>query len=158
MRKEVISHAGLDLAQQSSGTWLDLDQIARVQVTSEDPRHPIDFALTSPDGRGWRAGGGGRQTIRLIFDRPQRLTRIRLRFEETESDRTQEFALHWSPDHQSPGREIVRQRWNFSPTGSTIEIEDYTVDLAGAVWLGLTIDPDVSLAEAVATLAEWRVA
>jgi len=37
--------------------------------------------------RGWRGADSGPQTIRLIFDRPQRLNRISLAFEETETER-----------------------------------------------------------------------
>jgi hypothetical protein len=40
----------------------------------------------------------GAQTILLIFDKPQRLTRISLVFEETETERIQEFVLRWSGD------------------------------------------------------------
>jgi hypothetical protein len=42
---------------------------------------------------GWRAAEFGAQIIRLIFDEPQRLERISLVFEETETERTQEFVL-----------------------------------------------------------------
>ena len=38
----------------------------------------------------------GAQTIRLIFDQPQKLKRISLVFEESETERTQEFVLRWS--------------------------------------------------------------
>jgi hypothetical protein len=65
------------------------------------------------------------QTIRLIFDEPQRLTRISLVFEETETERTQEFVLRWSPDGGRSFREIVRQQWNFSPPKTIREIEEY---------------------------------
>ena len=51
--------------------WLDLDQIAHVAVTSEDPQFPIESAFI-PGASGWRAGGRGEQTIRLTFDPPQR--------------------------------------------------------------------------------------
>ena len=37
------------------------------------------------------------------------------------------------PMAASPFREIVRQQWNFSPTGSTHEMEDYRVDLSDAI-------------------------
>src|ERR1700728_1844112 len=71
---------------------------------------------SSPRGpgemRGWRAADSGTQTIRLICDEPQRLTRISLVFEETGAERTPEFRLRGSPDG---GRSFVRQQWNFSP-------------------------------------------
>jgi hypothetical protein len=76
---------------------------------------------------------------------------------ETEAARTQEFSLRWRPEKDGRTREIVRQQWNFSPTGSTTEMEDYKVDLANVGILELIINPDVSQGEALATLAEWRI-
>jgi hypothetical protein len=52
----------------------------------------------------------------------------------------------------------VRQQWNFSPGGSTTEIEDYRVEVDRVAILELLINPDVSKGEAVATLTEWRIA
>ena len=95
--------------------WLDLDRAAVVEVTSEEQDYPVESALVAGEMRGWRAADSGTQTIRLIFDEPQRLTRIALVFEETETERTQEFVLRWSPDGGRSFREIVRQQWNFSP-------------------------------------------
>src|SRR5207302_7146728 len=101
--------------------------------------------------------GFGVQTIRLIFDQPQRLKRISLIFVETEHRRTQEFALYWSPDDGKSSREIVRQQWNFSPPGATREIEDYRLDLPGVTALDLHIIPDISGGEARASLAQLRL-
>ena len=53
--------------------------------------------------------------------------------------------------------EIVRQRWNFSPGGSTTEFEDYAVNLENVSALELSIQPDISGADQVATLDSWRV-
>src|SRR5579859_333664 len=44
----------------------------------------VEFALVSGEMRGWRAEASGTQTIRLIFDKPQKLSRISLIFEESE--------------------------------------------------------------------------
>ena len=55
-------------------------------------------------------------------------------------------------------KEIVRQQWNFSPAGSTSEIEEYKVALDGVATLELAIKPDLTRGEAPATLARWRVA
>ena len=94
--------------------------------------------------------------IRLIFDRPAGVNRIQLRFEECDLERTQEFTLSWRP---STGgcKEILRQQWNFSPAGSPVEIEDYTVDLQDVSALELTIKPDIAGKNRIATLAMWRV-
>ena len=65
-------------------------------------------------GEGWldveRAATSGSQTIRVIFDQPQRLGCISLVFEERESERTQEFVLRWSKDGGNSFTEIVRQQ------------------------------------------------
>lgn len=63
--------------------WLDLDRAASVEVISEEKNYGIDAALVSGETQGWRAANTGTQTIRLLFDHPQRLRRISLVFEET---------------------------------------------------------------------------
>jgi hypothetical protein len=143
-----------DLADE----WIDLASAARVEITSEDPQHPVEAALLSTGQGGWRAARPGEQTIRLIFDQPQHIRRIQLLFEELHRARTQEFALHWSPDGGHSFKEIVRQQWNFSPDGSVREAEDYKVDLEGVTTLELAIVPDISEDDARASLASWRVA
>src|SRR5215467_9034830 len=94
---------------------LDLSTTALVEVTSEDKDYPIESALILGESKGWRAVEPGTHTIRLIFDRPQKLKRISLVFEETRTSRTQEFVLRWSPNLEGALREIVRQQWNFRP-------------------------------------------
>lgn len=138
--------------------WLDLEKLASVEVTSEDANRPIESALLEGESRGWRAAQPGSQTIRLKFDNPQRLRRIWLDFEDTESSRTQEFVLRWSSDAGRSFREIVRQQWNFNPARAVREIEDYAVDLLDVTVLELSIVPDKSGAEAHASLAKMRLA
>jgi hypothetical protein len=157
MRKSFIDSAALEPKAQP-GAWLDVDRIAQVQVTSEDSDYPVESVFSSGNSHGWRAGVRGKQTIRLIFDHPQPLKRIWLRFEETGVGRTQEFVLRWSPGKDGRRQEIVRQQWNFSPDGSTVEVEDYAVDLKHVWLLELAIDPDLNRREAFATLSEWRLA
>jgi hypothetical protein len=129
-----------------------------VEVTSEDSAHPIEHALVPGREAGWRAAEPGPQTIRLLFDQPQRLRRIALAFEEAERERSQEFVLLWQPVGQGRFLEIVRQQWNFSPPGTTREVEDYRVELVEAAALELRIVPDRSGGPARASLAEWRLA
>jgi len=136
---------------------LDVEHLAQVEVTSEDAAHPIESALGSGAELGWQAGQAGQQTIRLIFDRPQRLRRIWLLFTEPDVARTQEFALSWSADGRS-FREICRQQWNFSSPDSIREVEDYHVELSGVTQLELTIVPDQRGGDARASLARWRLA
>jgi hypothetical protein len=157
MRKRITGPHHSRPNGESNQGWLDLEQIATVEVTSEHPGFPIESAFGS-NGPGWRASQEGEQQIRIIFDEPVRLRRVQLRFHDTDSERTQEFTLRWSPALGGPATEIVRQRWNFSPAGSTTEIEDYAVDLDAVSVLELSIQPDISSREAVATLACWRLA
>jgi hypothetical protein len=156
MRKKIVGlpSAGREISNRD---WLDLEQIATVEVTSEDPRFPVESAFSSNGGPGWRAAETGEQHIRIIFDEPVSLRRIQLRFDEPDSERTQEFAIRWSPDTSGQTREIVRQQWNFSPSGSTVEIEDYTVELPALSVLELTIQPDLGGRKAVATLSSCRL-
>ena len=139
------------------GRWLDVDMLADVELTSEEGAHPVEAALTSGDGSGWRASERGTQSIRLVFHNPQSLRRIRLRFDEADSERTQEFTLRWSPDGGRTFREVVRQQYTFSPAGSTSEVEDLKVDLVAVTALELTIIPD-QRGGSYASLAEWRLA
>jgi hypothetical protein len=156
MRKRIISPK-LNAAAAERG-WLNLNRTASVEVTSEDNAFPIESALSQEAEHGWRAAEPGPQTIRLIFDQPQRLTRILLVIEENETSRTQEFTLRWSPDRGDSFQEIVRQQWNFSQPSATRETEDYAVELANVTQLELIIDPDKENRKARASLLSLRLA
>jgi hypothetical protein len=138
--------------------WLDVEQIATVEVSSEESQFPVESALRFEKGPGWRSANAGEQQIRLIFDQPVSLRRIHLLFNDREHERTQEFTLKWYSAEGGPAKEIVRQQWNFNPSGSVIETEDYAVNLDGVSVLELAITPDISRRAAVASLTEWRMA
>jgi hypothetical protein len=157
MRKQQISSTP-PIGAVSGETWLDVERIASVEVTSEENGYPIESALLGTDNRGWRAASPGTQIIRLIFDEPQKLRRIRLVFEDSENRRTQEFVLRCSRDTGNSLWEIVRQQWNFSPPDSVRETEDYSVELSDVAVLDLVIVPDKSGGEARASLASLRLA
>ena len=112
--------------------------------------------LTSSSG--WRARQPGKHTIRLLFDKPQRIHRIQLMFEENQWQRTQEFALCWSAGDQASCRAMVPQQHNFSPPDSIRELEDYAVALAGLTMLELSIIPHITGGETRASLARLRPA
>lgn len=160
MRKRLIT----DVKQGSPpapADWLDVEPLAEVEITSEDPAYPIESALLPTEGSGWRAAAPGRQSIRLLFAQPQRLRKIRICFVETSVQRTQEYLLRWSADGGQSFREIVRQQWNFSPQASTSETEEHQVELAGVNLLELVITPDIGndgKNDAVASLAQLRLA
>ena len=90
MRKSMINSYPQNRGA-SDGGWLDLGRLASVEVTSEENGNAVECALLAEGTGGWRAAKPGPQTIRLIFDRPQTIMRIRMRFEESEHSRTQEF-------------------------------------------------------------------
>ena len=156
MRKRLITPSPQDVPSRDEG-WLDLERLAVIEVTSEDKDYPVESALVTGETRGWRAADSGTQTIRLIFDQPQRLTRISLVFEESETERTQEFVLRCSPDGGRSFREIVRQQWNFSPPNSIREVEEYRVELSDVTVLELVIVPDISRGTARASLKSLRL-
>lgn len=155
MRKRIIG----DVQQGSElpGDWLNVEELAEVEITSEDTAYPIESALVPGGNQGWRAAGPGKQTIRLLFASPQRLRRIWLNFVETRIGRTQEYLVRWSPDGGKSFREIVRQQWNFSPDGATSQTEDHHVDLPAVTVLELSIIPDTSGGNARASLAQLRL-
>ncbi len=157
MRKRIVQSRAVDTVGESDEVWLNLSEIATVEVTSEQEGFPIEAVFALSGDPGWRAARAGGQVIRIIFDEPIAVARIRLRFDEAETERTQEFTLSWCPA-AGGSREIVRQQWNFSPGGSMSEIEDYAVSLEAVSALELQIEPDIAGRDAVATLALWRVA
>jgi hypothetical protein len=157
MRKRIISQATLAVIPPG-GDWLDLENLAQAELTSEDPSHPIESALTPGVGSGWRASGPGQQTVRLLFDKPLQVKRVHLVFHEVEQQRMHEFVLRCSFDGGRSYREIVRQQYNFAPPENTREIEDYEVDLVGLTELEISISPDMSGGGARASIAELRLA
>jgi len=156
MRKRLIKPIPQAGTHRDEG-WMDLDREAVVEVTSEEKEYPVEAALVAGEMRGWRAADSGTQTIRLIFDKPQRLTRIALVFEETDIERTQEFVLRWSGDGGRSFREIVRQQWNFSPPNAIREVEEYQVGLSDVTALELVIVPDINRGSARASLKSLRL-
>src|ERR1700731_1974628 len=156
MRKRLITPIPQAGTPHDEG-WLDLDRGAVVEVTSEEKEYPVEGALVAGEMRGWRAADSGTQTIRLLFDKPQRLTRIALLFEENKLKRTQEFVLRCSSDGGRSFREIVRQQWNFSPPETNSESEEFQVDLSYVAVLELIIVPDISGGMARASLKSLRL-
>lgn len=158
MRKRIISNSVLE--EQGKSTvqkWLNIDKLVEVEISSEDEAHPIEYALLPGNVSGWRAVDSGEQTLRLVFNHPQSIKRIMLKFEEPGIERTQEYVLRWS-NESGQLNEIVRQQWNFSPKGATSEIENHHVELADVKVLELTINPDISGGNSFATLRELRIA
>jgi hypothetical protein len=124
---------------------IDIAVVATVQVTSEAPDHPIDFAFDPHRGPGstrWIAGEPGEQSVILAFDVPQTIRHILLEVEELEVARTQELHLSLSCDGGRTYRELVRQEYNFSPPATAFEREDWAVTAESVTHLRLVIKPD----------------
>lgn len=155
MQKRIIANP--PLLESSAAGWLDLEKLADVEISSEQPGYPIEAALLPELDQGWRADKPGEQTIRLIFKQPQRIQHIKLCFTEATTSRTQEYVLLASCDNGASYIEIVRQQWNFSPEGSNQELEEHLVDLAEVTTIELRIIPDISGKPALATLDWLRV-
>jgi hypothetical protein len=156
MRKKIVRQ-GVQEVSPTGPHWLDVCRFAQVEITSEATSHPIESAFLPGTGQGWKAATPGEQTIRLLFDAPMRLSRIRLVFEDEQHIRTQEFVLRWLPDGGKSYRELVRQQYNFSPPNTTREVEEYTVILNRVIVLELSIVPDISGGETLASLAQLQL-
>jgi hypothetical protein len=141
MRKSIVSPSVVTTTPISD-VWRDLERIARVEISSEDEQFPIEHALGKKETTGWRAAETGPQLIRLHFDEPISMKRLRLHFLDRAAERSQEFAVFAGTGSEL--KEVVRQQWSFSPHGSTEEIEDYAVNLSGITTLEVRIDPDRS--------------
>jgi hypothetical protein len=159
MRKSIVSPSA---AAQTpiSDLWRDLERIARVEISSEDVAFPIEQALGKKETTGWRAAETGPQLIRMHFDEPLNIKRLRLHFVDKTTERSQEFAVFAGSGHEL--KEVVRQQWSFSPYGSTEEVEEYVVNLSGITTLELKIDPDRShdpkMSQAYASLQSLKLA
>jgi len=156
MRKRLITTTPETIRTRGE-SWLDVERAAVVEITSEEEDYPVESVFVSGETRGWRAAAPGPQTIRLVFDHPQRLKQISLVFEENVTTRTQEFVLRWSSDGGSSFREIVRQQWNFSPPETIREVEEYEVELSNITVLELIIVPNISGGTARASLQRLRL-
>jgi hypothetical protein len=160
MRKSIVSLSKTSSSPSSDSALdqgLDIAQIASVEISSEDAQHPFENALQGGKGGGWKAADPGPQVIRLNFDHPQSIRRIRVEFREQTRERSQEFAL-FASSAAFQKRELVRQQWTFSPGGSAIEVEDYSLDLTGVSSLELEIDPGRHDKQAIATLESLAIA
>ena len=157
MKKRIIAEGDAS-ASNIDEEWLDLDSVAEIEITSEDPEYPIDSAIAGEGhGAGWRAANPGEQMIRICFLKPTSLRRIRIIFEEENARRTQEFVLRWATEYGAELRDILRQQYNFNPPYATREVEDYEVNIDDAKVLELSVTPNISGGEVCATLTKLRL-
>lgn len=132
-------------AAQIETAHIDVGATATVIVTSESPENVVDFAfdgLGGPGGTRWVANDVGEQSITLAFDTPQSFNGVRLEVEESQIDRTQQVTLSTSHDSGQSYRELLQQEFNFSPSGSTFERENWTIFAHAVTHFRVTIKPD----------------
>ncbi len=156
MRKQIIEQSFPEEVPPT-GEWIKTEGLAQVELSSEAQGYPIEAALSLEAGSGRRASSPGPQVIRLHFEKPLTLRSIHLLFEKLEQARTQEFMLSWCSEEEPAYRQIVRQKYTFSPPGTTRQVEAYEVDLWGVKGFELKIIPDISRADAYASLLELRL-
>ena len=156
MRKTQLSPIG-NTSAAPGHDWLDLEQAARVEVSSKAKGYPVEGALLKDVQGGWRASEPGIQTIRLLFDHPQTIRVIRLVFKEKDFARTQEFVLRWLPRETCTWKDVLRQQWNFSPPVTEEECEEYKVHLPSATGLEPSARPDISGGETRASLQSLKL-
>ncbi len=159
MRKTMINQASEDTLSFEYN-YMDLEQLAEVEFTSECQEHPVESALllNVDSSTGWKAASSGEQTIRIVFDQACTIEHIVVMIDELEQSRTQEFVLLYLLDNETAYREILRQQFHFSPPGTTQQIEHYEVGLTLVKALELRIMPDICGGEARATLKQLRLA
>ena len=85
-------------------------------------------------------------------------TAIGVEIEELAVSRTQELSLSVSSDGGRTYRELVRQEFNFSPPGTSLERELWSVSAGGVTHLRLDIKPDKGDRAGRATLTSLTLA
>ena len=143
MRKQILKSDPAPLP--SLPDEFNVAALATVAVTSEAADHPVENAFDNrrgPGGSRWVAETPGDQTLLLAFDAPQNLHQVSLEVEETQVSRTQELQLAVSDDGGKTYRELLRQEFNFSPSGTTFEREEWTVAAENVTHLRLRLKPD----------------
>lgn len=153
MRKEILDSGTLNSRSATTGE-LDIVNIATVQLTSEDAEHPIENAFNQQQGGSyWAAATSGSQTITLVFDQPQVIRKIQLEIEELEASRTQVLQISVSRNGGESFEKVIEQDYTFSPPGTTLQREDWTVNLEQVTHFRLNIQPDRDHNLAIAKLS-----
>jgi len=162
LRKQIIpasTRAGA-AGERRPPDFKDVPAIATVLVTSESPEHPVDHLFDGQDGPGgtrWIASVDGAQELILAFDAPQTIREVRLESEEPHRSRTQVVTLSLSRDGGNAYREILRQEFNFSSPGTTVQRETWNIPAEGVTHLRLVIEPDKGGLPCRATLTSLAI-
>ena len=108
--------------------------------------------------RFWSADCPGEQMIEIRFHHRIPVRRLRVVSSEVEESRTQEMTIWVSLRGGEQHREVLRQRFKFSPNGATEEIEECALQLEDVSRIQLRIVPRIDGQPAVARVSELRVA
>lgn len=122
--------------------WIDVLDLAEIEVSSQDDLFPIEDALVQGPTLGWRASTPGPQELRLIFQHPQTIRQIMFHVIERAAQRTQEVVISAGPTADAL-QEVTRLRFAFDPAGSTEEFEDVPMTISDVGVLTIAIDPDL---------------
>lgn len=143
LRKKILGEQ--ETRRASDPGEIDIAAVASVTISSEDPDHPIENAFDGRRGPGasyWMAAGDGEQVIVLAFDSPQKVGHVLLEVDENDVARSQEIQLLASLDGEKTYSEVIRQGFNFSPPGTTLEREQWQLNAERLTHLKLRIVPD----------------
>ena len=148
----ILQHAASGTApgEAADDRWLDLDELADVTII-------VDGERVARSPHGWAADCPGEQMIEIRFRHSTSVSRLRVVSWEVEQSRTQEMTI-WACLRRGEGhREVVRQRFNFSPGGATAQVEEYALHLTDVSALQVRIVPCIDGRRAVARVSELRV-
>lgn len=150
----ILGHAaGMRIAPGKSpqNRWLDLDVLADVTIMAGGTR-----VARSPGS--WSRDCPGEQMIVIRFRHPTTVSRLRLVVCEIERSCTQTLAI-WASSHRGERhREVLRQQFDFSPSGAREHVEEFAVQLEDVTVLQVRIVPSTDGPRAVARLSELHVA
>ena len=157
MRKRLIT-AAPQVSPRTDQDWLDLSSVATVEVTSETKDHPVESALLLSETRGWRAARPGTQIIRLLFDRPLKVKRISLVFEETEKRGRRSLFCDGLPIWAVLSERLCGSNGISARQGQCRNWRITWLISLDLTVMELEIIPDKSGGEARASLESWRLA
>lgn len=131
--------------------WLDPDLIADVTLVCGGRRIARSRGV-------WSSDSPGEQIIEMRFHEPMSVSLLRIISSELQQSRTQEMTVWASLHRGEQHREVVRQRFNFSPIGPTEEIEQFVVQLEDVSAIQLRVVPSIDGRRAIARIGGVWVA
>ena len=111
----------------------------------------------------WLASGRlwdypGEQMIEIRFHHRIPVRRLRVVSSDLAESRTQEMTIWVSLRGGEQHREVVRQQFNFSPSGATVQVEEYALQLEDVSTIQVRMVPRIDGRRAVARVSKLHVA